>query len=221
MGENSVRYRYQTIEIQNEDIHLRTLKDTQQFYDKNNKAENLGISSASWPIFGVIWPSSEVLANYLYDYDLKDKRILEVGCGIGLVSLALNKLDADITATDYHPEAGNFLDVNTKLNEDEKIPFVRASWDDNYNEELGKFDLIVGSDLLYERDHVPLLSNFINEHAAPNCKAILANPSRGHQGRFNKQMEELGFSYEVFDPKDFEFTDKDYKGKLFIFEKKS
>lgn len=219
MGENSVRYKYQTIEIENEDIHLRTLKDTQQFYDKNNVAENLGISSATWPIFGVLWPSSEVLANYLFNYDLEDKRILEVGCGIGLTSLLLNRLNANITATDYHPEAEKFLDINTKLNEDVDIPFIRASWEDDFTEELGKFDLIVGSDLLYERDHVELLSNFINAHATQNCKVILVNPNRGHQAKFNKEMEDFGFSLNALDAKDFDFTSEDYKGKIFKFSR--
>ncbi len=41
--------------------------------------------------FGVVWPSSEVLANFIFDYDFKNKRILEVGCGIGLSSLILNR----------------------------------------------------------------------------------------------------------------------------------
>ncbi len=39
-----------------DDIHLRTLKDKQQFSDKDKKAEDLGISSATWSLFGVIWP---------------------------------------------------------------------------------------------------------------------------------------------------------------------
>src|SRR5574344_526722 len=148
----NIKYKYQTIEFEDEDIHLKTLKDTQQFYDKDNQAKKLGISSAVWPIFGVVWPSAEVLANYIQNYDFKDKRILEVGCGIGLSSLLLNKLNANITATDYHPEAEKFLDANTDLNEDEEIPFIRASWEDEFQKELGKFDLIIGSDLLYERD---------------------------------------------------------------------
>ncbi|MCD8541365.1 MAG: hypothetical protein LRY22_01600 [Aliarcobacter cryaerophilus] len=50
----------------------------------------------------------------------KNKRILEVGCGIGLSSLILNRLNADITATDYHPEAEKFLDINTELNKDDE-----------------------------------------------------------------------------------------------------
>ncbi|WP_266096445.1 class I SAM-dependent methyltransferase [Aliarcobacter butzleri] len=117
-----IRFKYQTIEFGEDDIHLRTLRDKQQFSDEEKKAEKLGISSATWPLFGIVWPSSEVLANFIYDYDFENKRILEVGCGIGLSSLVLNRLNADITATDYHPEAENFLDINTQLNQDDEIP---------------------------------------------------------------------------------------------------
>ncbi len=63
----------------------------------------------------------------------------------------------DITATDYHPEAEKFLDINTELNKDDEIPFIRTCWSNEYQEELGKFDLIIGSDLLYERDHASSL----------------------------------------------------------------
>ncbi|RBQ30898.1 histidine kinase [Arcobacter sp. FW59] len=210
-----IRFKYQTIEFGEEDIHIRTLKDTQQFSDTDNVAENLGISSATWPLFGVVWPSAEVLANYIQDYDFKNKRILEVGCGIGLSSLILNKLHADITATDYHPEAENFLDVNTELNNDEEIPFVRVDWNKIYSEKLGKFDLIIGSDLLYERGHVELLSSFINAHANSNCKVILVNPNRGHQAKFTAKMQEYGFSCISFEPENTDYLDEPYKGKIF------
>jgi predicted nicotinamide N-methyase len=126
-----VRHKYQTIEFGIIDIHLRTLKDTQQFYDKNDEAKKLGINSASWALFGVLWPSSQVLANYIFKSDTDSKRILEVGCGIGLSSLLLNHLDKDITATDYHPEVENFLLKNTQLNNDKNIPFHRLNWEDN------------------------------------------------------------------------------------------
>lgn len=215
----NIKYKYQTIEFEDEDIHLKTLKDTQQFYDKDNQAKKLGISSAVWPIFGVVWPSAEVLANYIQDYDFKDKRILEVGCGIGLSSLLLNKLNANITATDYHPEAEKFLDANTDLNEDEEIPFIRASWEDEFQKELGKFDLIIGSDLLYERDHIELLSSFINAHANSKCTVILANPNRGHQAKFTKKMEEFGFSSSSFEPQNIDFLDSPYSGKIFKYKR--
>ena len=167
----------------------------------------------------MVWPSAEVLANYIQDYDFKDKRILEVGCGIGLSSLLLNKLNANITATDYHPEAERFLDANTNLNEDEEIPFIRASWEDKFQKKLGKFDLIIGSDLLYERDHIELLSSFINAHANNKCTVILANPNRGHQAKFNQEMKDYGFSLEILVPNIINSLEKPYKGKIFKFER--
>ncbi len=51
-----VRIRYQTIEFGDMDIHLRTLRDHLQYEDKGGVAEKLGISSATWNIFGVVWP---------------------------------------------------------------------------------------------------------------------------------------------------------------------
>ena len=46
----AVRFRYQTLEFGDVDIHLRTLRDRQQFDDPGGVAEALGISSATWPV---------------------------------------------------------------------------------------------------------------------------------------------------------------------------
>lgn len=75
-----LRVRYQTIEFGKTDIHLCTLPDKQQFSDPDDVALKLGISSAMWPIFGVVWPSGMVLAHYMSDYKTHGKRILEIGC---------------------------------------------------------------------------------------------------------------------------------------------
>lgn len=190
---SGIRVRYTTLEIGDMDIHVRMLKDTMQFQDSDGKAEKLGISSATWPLFGVIWPSGQMLAHLMRDYNVRGKRVLEVGCGIALSSLILNQRDADITATDYHPEAKNFLEHNVGLNDGNAIPFVRTGWDD-LNDDLGKFDLIIGSDLLYETEHVMLLSSFINRHARSHCNVIIVDPKRGYQAKFSKKMTSLGYA---------------------------
>lgn len=86
-----LRLCYQTVEFGKTDIHLCTLRDKQEFDDPQGAAEKLGISLASWPLFGVVWPSSMVLAHYISDYNTGTKRILENGCGRALSSLLLNK----------------------------------------------------------------------------------------------------------------------------------
>lgn len=189
-----LRIRYRTLEIGPVDIHVRTLRNLRQFLDKNGVAEKLGISSAAWPIFGVIWPSSKVLAHTMLDYNIEGKRILEVGCGIALASLILNHRLADITATDYHPEVKSFLAINAALNNGEKIPFIRTGWNDDKNK-LGSFDLIIGSDLLYESEHVHSLSEFINLHARQQCDVVIVDPGRGNHAPFSKKMVNLGYSH--------------------------
>ena len=209
---SNIRFKYQTIEFDNIDIHLRTLKDTQQFYDKNNEAQKLGIFSSSWALFGVLWPSSKVLANYIYQEDTSSKRILEVGCGIGLSSLLLNHLHQNITATDYHPEVKTFLLKNSSLNNDNEIPFYRLNWKDETLKKIGKFDLIIGSDLLYEQNHGKLLSHFINNYANNKCEVILVDPSRGNHSKFKKEMLNFGFKYEKIDT--LKYSDTKFKGSI-------
>lgn len=214
----ALRLRYQTLEFGNEDLHVRSLRDNQQFLDTDDVAKKLGISSAVWPLFGVIWASGQVLAHHMSQYNVAGKRILEVGCGIGLASLILNRRLADITATDYHPEAGSFLEENVRLNQGKPVPFVRTGWADP-DSGLGAFDLIIGSDLLYEREQVALLSTFIDRHARPECEVVLVDPGRGHHARFSKTMVGLGYDHRQQAAVDTIYLDAPYKGQILTYSR--
>ncbi|MCO4795575.1 MAG: methyltransferase domain-containing protein [Bacteriovoracaceae bacterium] len=168
------------------------MKNVNQFSDAKGIAKNLGINSATWSLFGVIWPSSEALAQIMLTSPIKNKTILEVGCGMALPSLLLNKRKADITATDHHPDAELFLEKNLKLNNDTGFPFIRADWKDESNL-LKKYDLIIASDLLYQIGNPKLLSKFINNHLNPNGDVFLVDPGRGNTNRFIKEMKIHGF----------------------------
>jgi predicted nicotinamide N-methyase len=191
---SALRLRYQTIEFGDDDIHLRTLRDVQQYADDGGIAETHGISPANWGLFGVVWDSGRVLAQLMCEQLIDGKRVLEVGCGIALASLVLNRRRADITATDYHPEAEAFLAENVRINRGPPIPFVRTGWADA-DCGLGSFDLVIGSDLLYESDHVELLAAFIERHARPRCDVVMVDPGRGHHARFSRRMVALGYAH--------------------------
>lgn len=214
----NIRLCYQTIEFGKVDIHLCTLRNRQEFYDPDGEAERLGINAATWPLFGVLWPSGMVLANYICQFDTRSKRILEIGCGTALASLLLNKRNDDITVTDHHPEAGRFLDRNTDLNHDDKISFARADWAGE-DTELGLFDLIIGSDLLYEDEHVELVGNFINKHAKKESEVVIVDPGRGRKNKLTKKMESFGYTSSHFKPTDTANLDGTFKGYILNFRR--
>ncbi len=214
-----VRVRYTTLEIGDMDVHIRMLRDTLQFQDNDGVAKKLGISSAAWPISGVIWPSGQVLAHLMLNYHIKGRKVLEVGCGIGLASLVLNNRLADITATDHHPETERFLIHNTTLNGGKTIPFVRTGWANLTDEKLGKFDLIIGSDLLYESEHVDLLAAFINQHCRRRCNVIIVDPGRGFHAKFSKKMSSLGFSFIKEKPTTTDYLFNKFKGWVITYSR--
>lgn len=215
----NIRVRYQTIEFGKTDIHVRTLRDKQQYSDVDGIALKKGISSAMWPLFGVIWDSGKVLAHLMYNYEVKGLRILEVGCGIALASLVLNHRFMDITATDYHPDAESFLRKNVQLNNGREIPFFCTGWGDK-DSGIGSFDLVIGSDLLYERSHVELLACFIEQHAKKSCDVILVDPGRGHHAPFSKKMLSLGYLHSQVKPENTTYLAKPFKGQVLSYHRK-
>lgn len=139
------------------------------------------------------------MAHLMCTQDIENKKILEIGCGIGLSSLVLNERLADITATDFHPEAKNFLEKNVLLNNKKEIAFHLCNWNDKIDS-LGKFDLIIGSDLLYQVEHPKILASFINRHAEEKCEVLIVSPKRGYQNKFTKEMKTFSYSYEKIKP---------------------
>lgn len=182
-----------TIRIAADDYLIRTLSDRQQFSDPDGRAERAGISSATWPLFGMVWPAGLALAEEMSRFPVEGLHILEVGCGLGFSSLVLQKRGADITASDNHPLAEEFLRHNAALNGLQPITYRDAPWV-GPNPQLGQFDLILGSDVLYERDHPALLADFLAHHAKPAARILIADPGRGYRGQFSKRMAEQGYT---------------------------
>lgn len=178
---------------------IESLKDNNQ-YDANDGAAALGINSATWPLFGQVWPTSVVMAMNIYKLDLAGKRVLEIGCGIGLCSIVLHNMGVDITASDYHPRAREFLDRNVFGNGLSPIKYQTGNWEKE-NPRLGKFDLVIGSDILYQPDHARLVSRFIDRHSSDDVEVVIGDPGRVNRAKFTSNMVDLGYlhQFEKFD----------------------
>lgn len=180
------------VRIGKDSYTIRALSDKQQYADPDGAAERAGISSATWSLFGQLWPASRALAKKMSKTDVEGRRILEIGCGLGLSSLVLQRRGADITASDYHPLAEPFLDYNARLNNLPPITYHDLPWE-LPAPELGQFDLIIGSDILYERDHAEILARLIQRHARPRSEVVITCPGRGYRGRFSRALKAQGY----------------------------
>lgn len=182
-----------TLRIGGHDYRLRALSDRRQFADPHHAAERAGISSAQWALFGQPWPSGRVLAEAMSGFDIAGKRILELGCGLGLSSLVLQRRLADITASDHHPLAATFLEYNAALNDLPAVAFHDLPWAVP-DPRLGRFDLIIASDVLYERDHATLLAALVLRHAHARSEVVITDPGRGNSAAFTRALLAQGYA---------------------------
>jgi predicted nicotinamide N-methyase len=172
---------------------LRVLADACQFDDPDGHGEALGISSAQWSLFGQLWPAGRLLAQAMHGFEVEGKRILELGCGIGLASLVLQRRGAEVTASDIHPLAEPFLAYNAALNGLDAVAYRQLRWDVPLPT-LGRFDLIIASDVLYEPAQVAMLAGVVERHADARAEVLVTDPGRGNSTRFSKALAAQGFS---------------------------
>lgn len=205
------------------DLIIRSLLDRQQFADPDGRAEAVGVSSAAWPLFGMLWPSALHLAAHMATRPVvAGERILEVGCGLGLASLILHRRGADVTASDCHPLVPDFLSVNAGLNDLTPLPYRHGNWALRSDADVpglapsvqGRFDLIVGSDVLYERDDEGHLCHFIERHAAPGAQVLIVDPNRGNRSAFSRRMAAARFSLQETDLSHVPAEGPAYRGRL-------
>ncbi len=185
--------KFETVSGSGADIEMRSLLDRQQFDDPLGEAEALGISSSTWPLFGLLWPSGRVLADVMLTYEIEGRRILEIGCGLALASLVVHRRGGDVTASDCHPMAAAFLVENLKLNHLPVMKYQVGHWS-RANPLLARFDLIIGSDLLYDRDQPHALAAFIELHAEAVAEILIVDPDRGNRASFSRNMLANGYA---------------------------
>jgi predicted nicotinamide N-methyase len=124
----------------------------------------------------------------------------------------------NITASDYHPYTERFLQANLLLNAMQPMPYFRGHWE-RTNPLLGEFDLIIGSDVLYERGHPQQLAGFIQRHAAPHAQVLIIDPNRSNRAPFHKAMRHNGFvvtQSELLTPLN---DDTPYRGRFLSYQR--
>ena len=136
------------------------------------------------PYWSVLWRSGVALARELAAEELSGRRVVELGCGLAVPSIAAAGAGAIALATDADPEALALVACNARANY-VFVETARVAWaKPDELLERGPFDLVLGADVLYERHSVALLLGLL-PRLAP--EAWIADPGRPAADAFLEQ----------------------------------
>jgi ETFB lysine methyltransferase len=129
------------------------------------------------PYWADVWPSSLILAGKLLGLKGRGKTALELGCGVGLSTLAATTAGYDVLSTDYYEDALDVTRANVFRNLGKLARTRLVDWR-HLPEDLGRFDLVFASDVLYEKEYAELLPVILDRVLVPSGIALIADPGR-------------------------------------------
>lgn len=147
------------------------------------------------PYWADLWPSAQILANEVAIMRLSGQRVLELGCGLGVVALGAAMAGAEVTATDYYEDALLFAALNVATATGRTITTRMVNWV-AMPEDLGKYDVVLASDVLYEHRYASMVADAIAKTLVRGGEAIVADPGRIALDEFLEECRDRGLTSE-------------------------
>jgi len=175
-------------------LHLAHIRDINALVDAMGP-EDFG-EDERLPYWACIWPVAHHLASYMIESpDLLEGPVLEMGCGLGLVSLAIASTKQKVLATDYELDALSFARHNAELN---GVQLELQQWDwRDLDQMKNQFKTVVAADVLYEPRHVEPVAHALSQVVQTGGTALVADPNRPHWPQFQDILTRLGFEIKL------------------------
>ena len=142
------------------------------------------------PYWAELWPSSRVLGEWLLAMTSDGRSLLELGCGAGLVATCASLAGFDVVVSDYYEDAVRFAQVNAWRNGARTPRAIVLDWR-NLSPSLSGYDVVVASDVLYERPYGSLVAKALAATLAENGVALIADPGRVARDTFVRALGPL------------------------------
>jgi predicted nicotinamide N-methyase len=146
------------------------------------------------PYWAELWSSGVALAHDVSRRALRGAPVLELGCGLGLPSIAAALAGGRVLATDWSPDAIRATEENARRNGVEVETAVVAWGAPEPIVERGPWRWVLASDVLYEPRNVDLLLELLPRLVDRSGEALIADPSRRPADRF---LERAGERWEL------------------------
>ena len=179
------------VEVGGQPYELAALRDAADLLDQPDYAERFVHEDVA-PYGMELWPAATMLAEHLLEQPPGAGRLaVELGCGLGLVSLVAAAHGWRVEATDYEETALRFARYNAERNGVPLAGVAHLDWRNPPRDR--RFDLVLAADVLYQLvDHEPVLAS-IDALLAPAGVALIADPCRGVADRFAALAAEHGY----------------------------
>lgn len=190
-----IRVKRERFSVAGHEFTMARLDDPAALLDHPDFAERF-LEDNQAPYGLELWPSALMLAELVLQGEAGEgRRAIDLGCGLGLVSLAAALAGWHITATDNEATSLRFAEYNAAANGITINAIEPLDWRDPPSDR--KFDRVFGADLLYERvNHAPLLA-CIEQLLAPNGMALIVDPNRSIADGFESLARDAEFDVEV------------------------
>lgn len=156
------------------------------------------------PYWAELWPSAIGLARYLdREMSLRDKHVLELGCGLGLLGVVAARAGARVLCTDYEADALAFARHNARQNGCRSIRHRLVDW--RRPALKRRYDVILASDVIYEARNFGPLVALLQRYLARGGCAFFADPGRLNAVPFFALLRHRGLTYHhVTEPVEWE-----------------
>lgn len=153
------------------------------------------------PYWADLWPAAIVLAEYLERHpvaavDGVRPRAIELGCGLGLVTIAATRAGYDVLATDYYVDSTLLTARNTLTVTGAEPQLRMVDWRD-FPTDLGTFPLVLAADVLYEKLYAALVADAIKRTLAPDGIALVSDQGRVALGAFLEEATSRGLTHSI------------------------
>jgi predicted nicotinamide N-methyase len=145
------------------------------------------------PYWADLWPSARVLAGTLLAETGQGRTLLEMGCGLGLATVAAMASGFAVTATDYYEDALHVTRGNAQRNLGHEPAVRMVNWR-HWPDDLGTFDVVIAADVLYEKEYATLVGDCMVRALAPHGEIIVADPGRLALPAFREHLGTLGLT---------------------------
>ena len=142
------------------------------------------------PYWAELWSSGVALAHDVSRRALRGAPVLELGCGLGLPSIAAALAGGRVLATDWSPDAISATQENARRNGVEVETAVVAWGAPEPILERGPWRWVLASDVLYEQRNVDLLLELLPRLVDRSCEVLIADPRRSPAKRFLERAQE-------------------------------